>query len=144
MGPELAAAGTAVREPRAMSVEDRLRMTGSGEVVDVFRCFEELVVGKQLMESDRQRVSVPDRFGGETDGNAITDGAKDERLSFRGREPAALAVAGLTGEEPTLDRLGNGAQQGCLGGQPQEEDALVPHADLTQASVRLEERPSSR
>ncbi len=69
-------------ESFSVATENRLRVTRSGQVVDYFLGFAEFSVRQELVEADRKTVTVPDRFGGETDGHGVADRAKDKRLTF--------------------------------------------------------------
>ena len=96
-------------------------MSGAGELVYFFGCFFDRPVGQQLVEADRDAVTVPDRGRRESDGYPAGDGAQNKGLAVTRRKRPFL-----TGTESTFKAFLNVVQKRRLYGQPNKKSVLLP------------------
>ena len=104
-----------------MSVTDRAGVSGASELVYFFGCFFDRLVGQQLIEADRDPITVPARLRREPDGYPVGDCAQDQRLAvIRMKRPF------LTGTESTFKDFLDVVQKRRPYGQPNEKPVLLP------------------
>ena len=109
-------------------------MSGAGELVYFFGCFLDCFVGQQLVEADRDAVTVPDRSRRESDGYPVGDCAQSKRLAIGHRQRLFLAR-----QKAISDVRVDFDQEWLPVGQPHEKYKLFPISLAPQFEISAEQ-----
>ena len=105
----------------AVSIAYAVCVPGTRELVDLFGRLPESFVGEQLLEVDRQSVTVPGRGRRKSDGYAIVDSAQHQRLPVSVRQFQFLAA-----EKPVPHIPADVVKKWVLGSHSHEEQGFFP------------------
>ena len=127
--------GIAAREKTfAVPVADGAGVSVAGELVYFLGGFFDRLVGQQLVEADRDAVTIPDRGRRESDGYPVGDGAQDQGLAVGRRQRLFLAR-----QKAILHVRSDFDQEWLLVVQPHEQPEFFPISPAPQFETGAEQ-----